>query len=155
MRIILTILLLTLFVSCSTEQLTLELYANQPVKFAKQKVTYPNNDFSVFIPKKWFWKVENYDNENIILGIDARSEPDKDGFIDLISIQKTKSFGGNIDLKSEFDYLFDLTNQQSQNIKIVESGETYILKKKAYFIHTKSDTGTYGETETISFIFNI
>ena len=45
-------------------------------------------------------------------------------------------------------------SQQSKNMKIVESGETYIFKKKAYFIHTKSDTGTYGETETISFILN-
>lgn len=148
------ILILILTISCSSRQLTLEQYANQSVKFEKQKISYPNNDFTLFIPKEWEWKVEDYDNLNIILGIDASSKPDKDGFIDVISVQKITSFGGNRDLKSEFDYLLDLTKKQSKSMRIIESGKTNILKQKAYFIHTKSDTGTYGESLTISFILD-
>ena len=44
-------------------------YEKYPVKFAKQKVNYPNNTFELFIPKNWEWNVENFDNnDEIILG---------------------------------------------------------------------------------------
>ncbi len=152
MRVIKVFIVLFLLVSCSSRQLTLEDYANQAVKFAKQKVNYPDNDFTLFIPKDWNWKVEQYDNKNIIIGIDASSKPDKDGFIDLISIQKVKSFGGKKDLKSEYEYLLNLAKTQSKNMKFVESGETDYFKQKAYYIHSKSETNTYGESEMISFI---
>ncbi len=132
----------------------MEQYANYPVKFAKQKIHYPNNDFSIFIPKNWEWKVENYDNENIILGIEASSKPDKNGFIDIISIQKIKSFGENKDLESEFEYCLTLIENNSQNKKIIESGYTEILNQKSYFLHTTSDTVKYGESEVISFILD-
>ena len=152
MRITLNIILLTLFFSCSTKEFTLEQYANYPVKFAKQKISYPNNDFSLFIPKNWEWKIEEYDDNNIILGIDAFSQPDKNGFIDIISIQKIKSFGNKKDLKSEFDYCSDLLKRNWKNAKVIETGETKILNQKAYFLHTKSNTQTYGEAEIISLI---
>ena len=132
----------------------MEQYSNYPVKFAKQKVDYPDKDFSLLIPKNWVWKVENYENENIILGIDAGSKPDKNGFIDMISIQKIKSFGKNKDLKSEFEYCINIIENNSQNRKIIESGLTEILNQKSYFLHTKSDTDTYGEAEIISFIID-
>lgn len=138
--------------SCSSNELKLENYATQSVKFAKQKVNYPNNDFSFYLPKNWSWKVENYKDNNIILGIDAASKADKKGLINLISIQKVKSFGGNKDLKSEFDYLLNLSKKQSKSINIIESGETKIFDQKAYYIHTKSEKNTYGNSEMISFI---
>ena len=152
MKFIGKFIILILIVSCSNKENTLEQYANYPVKFAKQKINYPNNDFSIFIPKNWEWKVENYENENIILGIDASSKPDKDGFIDIISLQKIKSFGENKDLKSEFEYSLNLIENNWQNRKIIESGFTEILNQKSYFLHTKSDTDKYGEAEIISFI---
>ena len=145
-------LLILITASCSNRQLLLEDFTNQPVKFAKQKVSYPNNEFTLFIPQNWDWKVEEYKNDNILLGIDASSKPDKDGYIDLISIQKVKSFSGTKDLKSEYEYLLNLTKAKSNNMKFVESGETNILKQKAFFIHLKSETNTYGESEMISFI---
>ena len=132
--------------------MTLEQYSKQPVKFTKQKVNYPNNDFSLFIPKNWFWKVEQYENENILLGIDAGSEPDKDGYVDIISIQKTKSFGNNTDIKTEYEYWLNLLKTNPQSGKLIESGETNLFNQIAYFFHTKSDTGTYGESEMITFI---
>lgn len=154
MKFIGKILVLILIVSCSSKQLTLEQYANQSVKFAKQKINYPNNDFSLFIPKNWEWKVEDYDNENIILGINAGSKPDTNGFIDIISIEKIKSFGENKDLKSEFDNCLNIIENNAHNRKIVESGYTEILNQKSYFIHTKSDTSQYGQAEIISFILD-
>jgi hypothetical protein len=152
MRNIGVLLLLIFVASCSSRKLTLEEFAKQPVKVDKQKVSYPNNDFSLYIPKNWVWKVEKYDNENIILGIDASSPPSKEGFIDLISIQKVKSFGGVKDLKSEYNYLLNLAKNQSNNMKLVESGETEILKQKAYYIHSKSASNTVGESEMLSFV---
>jgi hypothetical protein len=41
-----------------------------------------------------------------------------------------------------------------KNMKVVESGETKILSQKSYFIHSKSETGTYGESEMISIILD-
>ncbi len=152
MRIVGIFLILLFTVSCSSGNFTLKEYASQPVKFAKQEVIYPNNDFRLYIPKNWDWKVEEYDNENIILGIDAASPEDKDGYIDLISIQKSKSFGGKKNLKSEYEYLLNSTENQPNSMKVIESGRTDILNYKAYFIHSKSATNTYGESEMISFI---
>jgi len=154
MRVIGMFLIILFAVSCSITKLLLKDYENQPVKFAKQKVSYPNNEFELYIPKDWTWKVEDYNNENIILGIDAGSQPDKDRYIDLISIQKVNSFGGSNDLVSEYEYFLNLIKNQPNNMKFVESGETKLFKQKAYFIHTKSSTGTYGESEMISFILD-
>jgi hypothetical protein len=137
--------------SCSNRQNTLNSYANYPVKIAKQKVEYPNGDFSMSIPINWEWKVEQYEDENILLGIDAVSNPDKDGFVDIISVQKVKSFGNKTDLKSEFDYYLELL-ETNWNAETVETGATEILNDQAYFLHTKSNSGTYGEIESISFV---
>lgn len=152
MKSLIKILLLTLFVSCSNKQFTLNQYSSYPVKYAKQKVSYPNDDFTLFIPKDWFWKVEDYDDKNIILGIDAGSNPDEEGFIDIISIQKVRSFSGKDDLKSEYEYLLNIAKREPAKIKLVESGKTDILKQQSYYLHTKSDTKTYGESEMISFV---
>ena len=147
--IALTFLILT--TSCSNQQNTLNNYANYPVKIAKQKIEYPNGDFSFSIPINWKWKVENYENENILLGIDAGSNPNKDGFIDLLSVQKIKSFGNKMDLKSEFEYYLELL-ETNWDAKVIETGKTDLLNRNAYYLHTKSDTVTYGEIETISFV---
>ncbi len=137
--------------SCSNQQNTLNNYATYPVKIAKQKIEYPNGDFSFSIPINWVWKVENYENENILLGIDAGSNPDNDGFVDLLSVQKIKSFGNKTNLKSEFEYYLELL-ETNWDAEVVETGKTDLLNQDAYFLHTKSDTGTYGEIETISFV---
>lgn len=152
MKLVLLFLVLITSVNCSKKHLTLDDYARERVNFAKQKISYPNNDFIVYIPKDWDWKIERYDHDNILLGIDAGSQPDKDGFIDLISIQKLMSFGEVKDLKSEFYFLLNLTKEQSNELKIIETGETKIFKQKAYFIHAKSDSGSYGELEMMTFI---
>ncbi len=103
------------------------------------------------IPHNWDWKVEQYEADQIILGIDAGSEPDSDGFVNIISIQKIKGFAENQDLKSEYDMIIELQKIKGKQ-KIIESGQTNMLGNNSYFIHTKSDTGTYGEAEMISFI---
>lgn len=154
MKFIIKLTILILLISCSDKEITMEQYANYPVKFAKQKIDYPTKDFSILIPKNWKWKIENYENENIILGIDACSQPDKDGFIDIISIQKIKSLGEKKQLKSEFENFLKLIKNNSQNLKIIESGLTKIINQKSYFLHTKSDINKYGNVEIIYFILN-
>jgi hypothetical protein len=152
MKFINKFIILILIVSCSNKPNTLEQYANYPVKFAKQKITHPNNDFSFFIPMNWEWKYDGYENDNILLGIEANSKQYENGFSDLISIQKIKSFGEKKDLKSEFEYCLNVVEKNFGDKTILESGLTKILDKDAYFIHTVSNSETYGEAETISLI---
>ena len=84
---------ISLLISCSEKQFTFEKYANSPVKFAKKKFVYPNDEFEIFLPLNWESKVEDYqDNDEIILGIDAVSKPDNESFIHAISVQKMKPF---------------------------------------------------------------
>jgi len=140
--------------SCAQGDITLDQVANNPVKFAKQNVSLDSGSFSVMIPKGWDWRNEDEDcdGKNIIIMINAGSPADKDGYIDLISIQKIKSQSNSNDLETEYNHLLKLSKNQSQGLKMVESGKTDVLNYPAYYFHTKSDTGTYGETETISFI---
>ncbi len=146
-------LIAILFASCSSnKRFSLEQYARYPVKFAKQMISDSTTDFTLYIPKNWDWKVEDYDAENVIFGIDASSKPDKNGFVNFMSIQKSKSFGNTNDIRSEFEYMLDLLKNQTVQLKIVDSGKTDLLKQPAFFIHTKSETGTPGEAEIISFI---
>ncbi len=142
----------SLLISCSEKQFTFENYTNYPVKFAKKKFIYPNNEFEIFLPLNWESKVENYeDNDEIILGIDAFSKPDNKNFIDAISIQKIKPFSSKKDLKSEYDSLIGKIKLKD-SFEIIDSGKTDFLKNEAYFIHSKSNSGNYGELEMITII---
>ena len=128
-------------------QNSLENYSNHSVKFLKQEIEYPTGDFSVSIPKEWVWKVETYEHKNYILGIDAGSKPDGDGLVDIISVQKIKSLGNNIDLTSEFSHYLELLDENWEG-NVVGFGKTDILSEEAYYVHTKN----YPSGETISFI---
>ena len=55
------------------------------------------------LPKNWFWKVEDYESEQIILGIDAGVTDSINGFTKIISVQKYKSTENNIELKAEYE----------------------------------------------------
>lgn len=132
----LAIISLFLILSCTSKKKDFEYYLKHPVKFAKQKVEYPNGDFTIYIPKHWTWKVENYEVENIILGIDAGSKPDKNQFIDIISIQKAKSYVANQGIKSEFEFYKKMVQENPTYGKIIESGTTTLYDKTSYFIIT-------------------
>ena len=100
----------------------------------------------------WESKVDDYeDNDEIILGIDAVSKPDNENFIHAISVQKMKPFSSKKDLKSEYDYLIQKIKQKDSFI-IIDSGKTDFLINEAYFIHSKSNSGNYGELEMITII---
>lgn len=142
----------SLLISCSENQFTLENYTNYPIKFAKRNFVYPNNEFEIFLPLNWESKVEDYeDNDEIILGIDAVSKPDGKNFIHAISIQKIKPFSSKKDLKSEYDYLIEKIKQKD-SFEIIDSGKTDFLMNEAYYIHSKSNSGNYGELEMITII---
>ena len=107
---------ISLLISCSERQFTLENYTNYPVKFAKKKFVYPNDEFEIFLPLNWESKVEDYENnDEIILGIDAVSKPDNENFIYAISVQKMKPFSSKKDLKSEYDYLIQKIKQKNSH----------------------------------------
>lgn len=142
----------SILISCSEKQFLFENYTNYPVKFAKKNFVYPNNEFEIFLPLNWESKIENYeDNDEIILGIDAISKPDKENFINAISIQKMNPSSSKKDLKSEYDYLIEKLKQKD-SFEIIASGKTDFLKNEAYFIHSKSNSGNYGELEMITII---
>ena len=142
----------SILISCSEKQFSFENYSNYPVKFAKKNFVYPNNEFEIFLPLNWESKVEDYENnDEIILGIDAVSKPDNENFIHAISVQKMKPFSSKKDLKSEYDYLIQKIKQKDSFI-IIDSGKTDFLINEAYFIHSKSNSGNYGELEMITII---
>ncbi|MCF1192103.1 hypothetical protein LRR18_10955 [Mangrovimonas sp. AS39] len=131
------LILVLLISSCSIQKKNFEYYQKVPVKYAKKKVEYPNKDFSIFIPKNWQWKDEQYNHENLILGIDAGSKPDNEGYLNIISIQKAKSFSGSSDLEREYEFYLKMLNQNPNSGKVDESGLTNIFNAKTYFISTK------------------
>lgn len=146
------LVLFSLLISCSEKQFSFENYTTYPTKFAKKNFVYPNNEFEIFLPFNWESKVENYeDNDEIILGIDAFSKPDDENFLHAISIQKIKPFSSKKDLKSEYDYLIEKVKQKD-SFEIIDSGKTDFLVNEAYFIHSKSNSGNYGELEMITIV---
>ena len=62
-----------------------------------------------------------------------------------------KPFSSKKDLKSEYDYLIQKIKQKDSFI-IIDSGKTDFLINEAYFIHSKSNSGNYGELEMITII---
>ncbi|MEC5158619.1 hypothetical protein [Chryseobacterium sp. MP_3.2] len=152
MKIILTFLLIILFTACSENQLKLDEYEKYPMKFIKKKVDYPNNDFEIYIPYRWNWKVENYESvDEIILGIDAVSKADEKNFVNVISIQKSYGFSNQKNIENEYSTLLKI-QKNKPNLKLIEYGKTKIFKNVTYFIHSKSNTGKYGEIELITMI---
>ncbi len=149
MKFIKLALIILIFSSCSEKLTTVDEYINLPIKFAKTKISYPTNDFSILIPKNWHWKVEQYDNKQIILGIDAGQTDSTTRFTKIISVQKYKSEGNNTNLKTEFESIKKLVEKNS-NEKIVESGKSKNTSFQSYFFHFKSDHKK--STETISLL---
>ena len=143
-------LLVILFCSCANNITTLEQYSFYPVKYAKTKIAYPTNEFRITIPKNWKWKAEEYENEQIILGMDIGETDSITKYTKIISIQKYKSLENNTDLKAEFEIM--LKNSAKNNLipEIVESGKANIMKYDSYFIHAKSESEN--SIEMISFI---
>ena len=142
--------MILIFCACSKNITTLEEYSNYPVKYAKTKISYPTNDFSITIPKNWKWKAEEYESERIILGMDIGDTDSITKFTKIISIQKYKSLENNTALKAEFESM--LKNSAKNNLipEVVESGKTKILKYDSYFIYAKSENES--SIEMISFI---
>ena len=139
MKLIKLLSIILIFTSCSNKFTSVEEYIDLPVKFAKTKVSYPTNDFSIDIPINWTWKVEQYDNnKQVILGIDAGYTDPTTKFTKIINVVKYKSVDNNNDLKAEFDSMIKLAEESSFG-KIVESGKTKNTNYESYFMHSKSD----------------
>ena len=152
MKSITYLFLFFIFLSCSSVDFSLGQYEKYPVKFAKQKVNYPNNTFELFIPKNWEWNVENFDNtDKIILGINAWSKQDEKNFMDAISIQKTKGLSDAKNLEAEYEIILGKL-KQNLDYKLIESGKSSFFENETYFLHYKSNSGNYGEVEIISLI---
>lgn len=151
---IFALLSLAVLYSCADKDITLNEFAANPIKFKRQEISLDTGDFTVAVPKNWSWRNENEDcdGENILLMLNIGSPSDKDGYIDIISIQKIKSQSNSNDLLTEYNFLNELSKKRLQGFKRVETGETSLLHYPAYFFHSKSNTGSYGEIENISFV---
>jgi hypothetical protein len=152
MKVINYLLILLLLSSCSDKHFTVEYYEKYPVKFAKKLITYPNEQFELYIPKNWEWKIENYENvQEIELGIDAFSKPDDNNFTHILSIQKGNIYSNNTNLEDEFNKMLDKA-KQNLHLKVVKYGKIDFLNNDTYFIHSKSKSEKVGAIEIISFI---
>jgi len=139
-----------LFCSCLKNSTTVEEYSKFPVKYAKTKISYPSNDFSITIPKNWKWKVEEYENDKIILGMDIIYNDSITNYLKIMSIQKYKSLENNSNLNVEFETLLSKSSKNNLSAKILESGKTKILNYDSYFIHTKFENEN--SVEMITFL---
>jgi len=139
-----------IFFACKEDITTLAEYSNYPVKYAKTKISYPTNEFSITIPKNWKWSVEEYENVPIILGMDIGETDSITNYTRIISIHKYKSLDNNNDLRAEFESMLKISEKNSLIPEIIESGKTTILNYDAYFIHSKSRNES--SIEMISFI---
>lgn len=144
------IFLVLLFCSCTKNLKTLNYYSNYPVKYAKIKISHPSNDFSITIPKSWKWKAEEYDKEEIILGMDIGETDSITKMTKIISIQKYKSSENNAELIGEFESIKKNVEKSSMKPKIIESGKTKNLKYDSYYIYQKLKGSN--SIEMISFI---
>ena len=106
---------LLLFNSCQEKFTTVEEYSASPVKFAKTRITYPTNDFSILLPKNWKWKAEQYETKQIILGIDAGKTDSISGFTKIVSIQKYTSSENNSELKAEYETILKTIEKNIKN----------------------------------------
>jgi hypothetical protein len=153
MRLLLP-LLLFLVSTCSEKELTLEQYATHSNDLAVKKVTDPAFDFELNVPVEWIWKIEkDYVRDSIVLGVDMASPGDENGFVNTLSIQKVKPSRSEVNI--ELTHLLiktQLQNTKEFNFRILESGETNILKRPTFFVHGRSDTGRYGEIEFAYFV---
>ena len=147
-------ILLILFFACTSKQKSLEDYQKTPIAFEKQKVEYPNGDFSILIPKNWQWRVSYNEWENFILGIEAVSNQDVNGNVNTIWIQKTLSNSGEKDLKSEYEFMFKNINDNSNMGKIIETGKIDISNNQSYFISNKLINDDENDFESVLIITN-
>lgn len=141
-----------LLVSCSIEKdYLLNDYLSFPVKFAKEKVTASDKEFSIYVPNGWKYNEDDIQEGNILKDLSIVSI--EGNFIDVISIQKIKGAHAEPGLNSDFEYYKKKIEKEiSQNELFIDSGLTNILFKEAYYTHLKSKTGVKGEVESISFL---
>src|SRR5690606_18807385 len=102
-----------IFFACKEDITTLAEYSNYPVKYAKTKISYPTNEFSITIPKNWKWSVEEYENVPIILGMDIGETDSITNYTRIISIHKYKSLDNNNDLRAEFESMLKISEKNS------------------------------------------
>ena len=153
MKLVVNFIAFILLVSCSNKETSLNQYANYPVKFAKQKIVHPDNDFELMIPKGWKWETENYEDNAIISGINAKSKLHDTGFFDMISVQKVKDHSEHDDLDAELKYALQVMEFNQSDMKVLKSGNSdKILNRKSIYLHVKTNTDLYGESEVISFL---
>ena len=147
---ILPFLVIFLFSCQQKEDNSLATFLDHKVEFESQNVTSLNKNFEVTLPKSWKWKHEEY-GDTVVENIHAASPKNKEGFISLITIEKLQSIFGAKDLSEDVD-LFKIQIEKNEGWKLIDSGETNFLNYPAQFFHYKSDTGTKGESESITFI---
>ena len=154
MRIIYFISLITLvIISCNTKEYnSLNEYSNTPIKFAKRQIIDERLDFKILIPLGYKSEIKEYDTEdNVFISLDIKSKKDKKGNQNWISIQKVRGHKKNVNLESEFNNSINIIKDFVGG-KILESGESNILKYTSFFLHTNPKAEEYRNTDFIMFV---
>lgn len=118
------------FVSCSKKETNLDKYLTHSDKFEKKKVTDPEENFSLYIPKDWEFETR-YNDERYNILIFSNIYPESDGTSRYyfnqckIDIFKVKD---SLDLKEQYERFIDNEN--------LDSGETNFLNYPSYFTYS-------------------
>ena len=104
-------------------------YLTHSDKFEKKKVTDPNGNFSLFVPKGWEFEANEYPEGHIFLWSTLSSKEEQEMDINRIQIIKAKD---SLGLKEQYDQYI---NKKEYYDEIIDSGETNFLNYPSYFTH--------------------
>jgi len=152
MKIITIFLISFLLFSCSNDQFSFKQYQEFPVKFNSKQIQSLDGSFELKIPNKWKYKIEDYEDiKEITSGLEIVSKTEGKNHIDIMSVQKGIGFSSSKNLKKEFEKIVEIQKNNSI-LKVLESGKTDFLNNESYFVHSRSNSGNYGELESITII---
>src|SRR5690554_2323384 len=127
-------------VSCSKKEKTnIDKYLTHSDKFEKKKVTDPNGNFSLFIPKDWELESQDVSKSedillwNNIISPEERDKKEKDWFNDSFNKIRIIKVKDSLDLKGQYERYI---NEESYFDDISDSGETKFLNYPSYFTYT-------------------
>lgn len=120
------LLMLFVLISCGKSQTSIAGYESNIVKFAKSEFKSNNGEFSMLLPKGWFFNEDPVDSDTVLYVLEAGS---KDRSFVALGVMKMNIISGNIE--SEFDYVIKQMTDRAHNIALVEMSEMKIGNKTA------------------------
>ncbi len=144
------LLILLVLIACGDQQMGITDYETNKVKFEKLIFNSNNGEFSMTLPKNWFYNEETIDSNKALYLLEAGS---KDSNLMAINVVKMNTISGNID--NEFDQLINQMTKRANNIKVIEKSQMKIGNKTSKIALLKYENNGKISQEEIDFFIPI